>query len=82
MKNFLIPTTLKDDTISAVKSAVNQSKNTESEIILVLLYLSFEIQYPFELASSPNFSDRKGSKSHVGAYLHVLNAGFLFASMA
>ncbi|KAF2518036.1 hypothetical protein [Flavobacterium foetidum] len=37
MKNFLIPTTLKDDTISAVKSAVNQSKNTDSEIILVLV---------------------------------------------
>ena len=37
MKNFLIPTTLKDDTISAVKSAVNQSKDTESEIILVLV---------------------------------------------
>lgn len=37
MKNFLIPTTLKDDTISAVKSAVNQSKETESEIILVLV---------------------------------------------
>lgn len=37
MRNFLIPTTLKDDTILAVKSAVSQSKNTESEIILVLV---------------------------------------------
>lgn len=37
MKNFLIPTTLKDDTIFAVKSAVNQSKGSESEIILVMV---------------------------------------------
>ena len=53
-----------------------------TEILFVLLYLSGAIQMLFVLASSPNFSDRKGSKSHVGAYLHVLNAGFLFASMA
>lgn len=37
MKNFLIPTTLKEDTISAVKSAVNQAKETSSEIILLML---------------------------------------------
>ncbi|MBE8724210.1 hypothetical protein [Flavobacterium hungaricum] len=37
MKNFLIPTTLKDDTICAVKSAVNQAKSADSEIILVLV---------------------------------------------
>lgn len=37
MKNFLIPTTLKDDTISAVKSAINQAKETPFEIILMLV---------------------------------------------
>jgi hypothetical protein len=37
MKNFLIPTTLKDDTISAVKSAVNQAKETSCEIILMMV---------------------------------------------
>lgn len=37
MKNFLIPTTLKDDTISAVKSAVNQAKDSECEIILMMV---------------------------------------------
>lgn len=37
MKNFLIPTTLKDDTISAVKSAINQAKNSDCEIILMMV---------------------------------------------
>lgn len=37
MKNFLIPTTLKDDTIAAVKSAITQSKNTDCEIILMMV---------------------------------------------
>ncbi|KLT69697.1 hypothetical protein [Flavobacterium sp. ABG] len=37
MKNFLIPTTLKEDTISAVKSAVNQAKNTSCEIVLMMV---------------------------------------------
>jgi hypothetical protein len=37
MKNFLIPTTLEEDTITAVKSAVNQAKNTNCEIILMML---------------------------------------------
>ncbi|MFB9107692.1 hypothetical protein [Flavobacterium gyeonganense] len=37
MKNFLIPTTLKDDTISAVKSAISQSKKMECEIILMMV---------------------------------------------
>ena len=37
MKNFLIPTTLKEDTICAVKSAVNQAKNNQSEIILIIV---------------------------------------------
>lgn len=37
MKNFLIPTTLEEDTISAVKSAVNQAKNTNCEIILMMV---------------------------------------------
>ncbi|TDW51939.1 hypothetical protein EV144_101617 [Flavobacterium sp. 270] len=37
MKNFLIPTTLKEDTISAVKSAINQAKDSESEIILMIV---------------------------------------------
>ena len=37
MKNFLIPTTLEQDTISAVKSAVNQAKNTNCEIILMMV---------------------------------------------
>jgi hypothetical protein len=37
MKNFLIPTTLKEDTISAVKSAINQAKETPFEIILMLV---------------------------------------------
>ncbi|MBF4505472.1 hypothetical protein IRZ83_02260 [Flavobacterium sp. JLP] len=36
MKSFLIPTTLKDDTISAVKSAVNQAKDSDCEIILMI----------------------------------------------
>lgn len=36
MKNFLIPTTLKDDTISAVKSAINQAKSSDCEIILMI----------------------------------------------
>ncbi|MWB94161.1 hypothetical protein GON26_07280 [Flavobacterium sp. GA093] len=36
MKNFLIPTTLKEDTISAVKSAVHQAKETPCEIILMM----------------------------------------------
>jgi hypothetical protein len=37
MKNFLIPTTLEKDTISAVKSAVYQAKNTNCEIILMMV---------------------------------------------
>ncbi|MFH6996716.1 hypothetical protein ACHRVZ_02225 [Flavobacterium sp. FlaQc-57] len=37
MKNFLIPTTLKDDTISAVKSAINQAKESNCEIILMMV---------------------------------------------
>lgn len=37
MKNFLIPTTLEEDTISAVKSAINQAKNTNCEIILMMV---------------------------------------------
>src|SRR4051812_33622439 len=37
MKNFLIPTTLEQDTIIAVKSAINQAKNTNCEIILVMV---------------------------------------------
>lgn len=37
MKNFLIPTTLKEDTICAVKSAVNQAKDTHCEIILMIV---------------------------------------------
>lgn len=37
MKNFLIPTTLKEDTIFAVKSAVNQAKDTPTEIILMIV---------------------------------------------
>jgi hypothetical protein len=37
MKNFLIPTTLKDDTIFAVKSAVNQAKSSGCEIILMMV---------------------------------------------
>ncbi|MBP4136978.1 hypothetical protein [Flavobacterium geliluteum] len=37
MKNFLIPTTLKDDTISAVKAAIHQSKQNSCEIILMLV---------------------------------------------
>ncbi|MTH14636.1 hypothetical protein [Flavobacterium sp. LC2016-01] len=36
MKNILIPTTLKDDTICAVKSAVNQAKDSGCEIILFM----------------------------------------------
>ncbi|WP_163399084.1 hypothetical protein [Flavobacterium fluviatile] len=37
MKNFLIPTTLELDTINAVKSAINQAKNTNCEIILMMV---------------------------------------------
>ncbi|PXY43644.1 universal stress protein [Flavobacterium hydrophilum] len=37
MKNFLIPTTLELDTVSAVKSAINQAKNTNCEIILMMV---------------------------------------------
>lgn len=37
MKNFLIPTTLEEDTISAVKSAINQARNTNCEIILMMV---------------------------------------------
>lgn len=37
MKNFLIPTTLKDDTIWAVKSAVSQAKSSHCEIILMMV---------------------------------------------
>ncbi|MEO7976785.1 hypothetical protein [Flavobacterium sp.] len=36
MKNFLIPTTLKADTICAVKSAINQAKKSDCEIVLML----------------------------------------------
>jgi hypothetical protein len=36
MKNFLIPTTLKEDTILAVKSAINQSKKSDCAIILMI----------------------------------------------
>lgn len=37
MKNFLIPTTLQSDTISAVKAAISQSNNKDCEIVLMLL---------------------------------------------
>ncbi|OXA91213.1 adenine nucleotide alpha hydrolase family protein [Flavobacterium hercynium] len=37
MKNFLIPTTLKEDTISAVKSAINQAKDTSCQIVLMMV---------------------------------------------
>ncbi len=37
MKNFLIPTTLEEDTISSVKSAVNQARNNNCEIILMMV---------------------------------------------
>ncbi|CAD0009344.1 universal stress protein [Flavobacterium salmonis] len=37
MKNFLIPTTLKDDTISAVKWAINQAKKSDCEIVLMMI---------------------------------------------
>ncbi|WP_406843240.1 hypothetical protein [Flavobacterium soyae] len=37
MKNFLIPTTLKDDTISAVKSAICQAKEADCEIVLMMV---------------------------------------------
>ncbi|MCV9927057.1 hypothetical protein OIU83_05315 [Flavobacterium sp. LS1R49] len=37
MKNFLIPTTLKEDTIGAVKLAIYQAKETDCEIILMML---------------------------------------------
>lgn len=37
MKNFLIPTTLKDDTIAAVKTAIIQSKKADCEIILMMV---------------------------------------------
>ncbi len=37
MKNFLIPTTLEEDTISAVKSAINQAKNNNCEIVLMMV---------------------------------------------
>ena len=37
MKNFLIPTTLEEDTIIAVKSAINQAKNTNCEVILMMV---------------------------------------------
>ncbi len=37
MKNFLIPTTLKQDTIFAVKSAVNQANDNKCEIVLMLV---------------------------------------------
>jgi len=36
MKNFLIPTTLKEDTICAVKSAIHQAKNSDCQIVLML----------------------------------------------
>lgn len=38
MKSFLIPTTLKEDTISAVKTAINQAKGIDCEIILMIVY--------------------------------------------
>lgn len=41
MKNFLIPTRLISDTFSAVKTAVNHSKNSSAKIIL--LFVSEEI---------------------------------------
>jgi hypothetical protein len=37
MKNFLIPTTLKKDTISAVKSAIVQGKNNDFQIVLMMV---------------------------------------------
>jgi len=37
MKNFLIPTTLKEDTISAVKTAVCQAKGRDCRIILMII---------------------------------------------
>ncbi|MGQ7946435.1 hypothetical protein [Flavobacterium sp. WC2509] len=37
MKNFLIPTRLTSDTISAVKTAINHSKNGNTKIILFLV---------------------------------------------
>ncbi len=37
MKNFLIPTTLKEDTIDAVKTAINQAKGNDCEIILMIV---------------------------------------------
>lgn len=37
MKNFLIPTTLKADTIYAVKSAISQAKEADCEIILMIV---------------------------------------------
>lgn len=37
MKNFLIPTVLKEDTIFAVNSAIIQAKNAECEIVLLLV---------------------------------------------
>jgi hypothetical protein len=37
MKNFLIPTTLKEDTIDAVKLAVYQAKESDCEIILMIV---------------------------------------------
>lgn len=37
MKNFLIPTTLKEDTIDAVRLAIYQARESKSEIILMIL---------------------------------------------
>ncbi|MFV8368330.1 hypothetical protein [Flavobacterium sp. LB2R40] len=37
MKNFLIPTTLKQDTLLAVKTAINQANESECEIILMIV---------------------------------------------
>lgn len=37
MKNFLIPTTLKEDTINAVKTAVNLAKEHDCRIILMIV---------------------------------------------
>ena len=37
MKNFLIPTRLTPDTVSAVKTAINHSKNENAKIILFLV---------------------------------------------
>jgi hypothetical protein len=37
MKNFLIPTTLKDDTISAVKWAISHAKKSDCEIVLMMI---------------------------------------------